>query len=153
MAEQMSVGLFRTRLGERIPRGKTEADTLFSDNELQEILDRAADNEYRALADGWSTKAGLLAEMIDTNESGSERKYSKLYDQAFKMWQQFEKAAIDFAADMLTGVRSSGAQGFDAFCSEEDKPVVTIFPRWAYGMDHGVYYDSKPVYPVERGLP
>lgn len=152
MADQMSVALFRTKLGERVPPGGSENDTLFTDNVLQEMLDRAGDNEYRALADAWGTKAGLLAEMIDTDETGSTRKYSQLYAHAFKQWQNYEKLGVELAVDLSSGMRVAGAKGFDAFCAETDDPKVTIFPRWV-GLGHDVMYDSKPAYPIQRGLP
>ncbi len=49
----------RKLLDERIPEGGSDADTRFSDAELNELLD-ANPNEYLAAAEGWMLKAGFL---------------------------------------------------------------------------------------------
>lgn len=50
----------RRLLDERIPAGGTEADTRFTDTELDEILTDAP-NVHAAAAEGWRRKAAMIA--------------------------------------------------------------------------------------------
>ena len=71
----------RKLLGESIPTGGTAADTLFSDDEIADLLTRHVEPE-NCLAEGWGMKAAALADLVTTVEGSSQRKLSDLHDHA-----------------------------------------------------------------------
>ena len=78
----------RSRLGERIPEGGSEADTLFTNQEIQDLLDGRSIEE--AVLEGWKTKAGLLSDLVDTAEGTSKRAMSDLHANALRMVASME---------------------------------------------------------------
>lgn len=63
--------LLRKMLNETIPKGGTEADTSFSDKEIDDLLVQSI--EVNAAASlGWTMKAGLLSERIEKYSVGEE---------------------------------------------------------------------------------
>jgi len=80
----------RRKIGEDVPSGGTADDTLFSDEEIQEILDENPIWES-AVRVAWETKATRLSNLTDVNEGGSRRPLSQLHDKALK---QLELALI-----------------------------------------------------------
>lgn len=71
----------RKLLGESIPTGGTAADTLFSDEEISDLLSRHTTVE-NSLGEGWEMKAAALADLVTTVEGSSQRKLSDLHDHA-----------------------------------------------------------------------
>jgi hypothetical protein len=71
----------RKLLGESIPDGGSEDDTLFKDDEITDLIDRAGSVDD-ALAEGWAMKAGMLVTLVTTVEGSSTRKLSDAYTHA-----------------------------------------------------------------------
>lgn len=74
----------RQLLGEDVPADGDESDTLFSDEEIEDLLDTNADVE-RAAYEGWRVKAARLSNLVDTTEGNSQKKFSQLLDNANDM--------------------------------------------------------------------
>lgn len=71
----------RKLLGESIPDSGAASDTLFSDDEIADLLGRHTTVEA-ALGEGWEMKAAALADLVTTVEGSSQRKLSDLHDHA-----------------------------------------------------------------------
>lgn len=71
----------RKLLGESIPDGGSADDTLFSDDEITDLLVRHTTVEA-CLSEGWEMKAAALADLVTTVEGSSQRKLSDLHDHA-----------------------------------------------------------------------
>lgn len=83
----------RKMLNEVVPTGGTEADTNFTDAELDNLLNDAAENIYLATSFGWTLKAGLLKDRVEKYKVGQES-YDKttlkdMADHALKMARQY----------------------------------------------------------------
>lgn len=74
----------RMLLGEVIPSGGTETDTLFTDEQILDLLARHG-TPGNCCAEGWSTKAALLASMIDIADGDSKESMSQLHTNAIRM--------------------------------------------------------------------
>jgi hypothetical protein len=81
----------RTLLGESIPDGGTAADTLFTDEQITDLLARYG-SPNDSLAEGWAIKAAALADLVDTTEGSSVRKMSQAHDAALKQVEIFTDA-------------------------------------------------------------
>lgn len=66
------------------------SEPMFSDAELQSILDSAFQNPERAAVEGWRWKAAKYAGMVDVTEGNSSRSMSDLQDHAMSMIRHFE---------------------------------------------------------------
>lgn len=66
------------------------SDPMFSDDELQSILDAAMQNPERAAVEGWRWKAAKYASMVDVTEGNSSRAMSDLQEHAMGMIRHFE---------------------------------------------------------------
>lgn len=82
----------RQLLGESKPTGGSEADTLFLDEEIEDLLDEHGDIE-RAAYEGWRVKAARLSNLVDTTEGNAQRKYSQLHDQALEMLKTYLRSS------------------------------------------------------------
>lgn len=74
----------RELLGETIPDGGTDTDTLFTTDEIQDLLDTNPDLD-RAAYEGWRIKAARFANLVDTSEGNTARKFSQLRANAEEM--------------------------------------------------------------------
>lgn len=68
----------RRMLGERIPLGKTEADTRFTDAEISDTYYYNGEDINKTMAELWLAKAAYLGDFVDVNESGTTRALSQL---------------------------------------------------------------------------
>lgn len=75
----------RQRLGETVPPGGTADDTLFTDEAIDDLLTRHDGDFIAAVREGWGIKAAELANLVNTNESGTSRSMSQLYKNALEM--------------------------------------------------------------------
>lgn len=82
----------RSLLGEDIPEGGTEADTMFSDAEIGDLLAENPVNLERAAYEGWRVKAARLASLVDTTEGNSQKKFSQLLSHAQDMIKLYLRA-------------------------------------------------------------
>ena len=90
----------RKLLDERIPEGGSDADTRFTDADIDELLSEAA-NIYGAAAAGWTLKAGMLQRELGQIESyavGQERydmrKLQDMVNYALKMAETYSRMAV-----------------------------------------------------------
>lgn len=83
----------RSLLGEEIPNGSTAADTLFSEAQIVDLLDRHATVESAA-AEGWDKKAAVFTNLVDVQEGDSKRSMSDLSLNAQKMADHFRSPGI-----------------------------------------------------------
>lgn len=74
----------RQLLGEEVPIGGSDTDTLFLDEQIQDLLDTTSD-ENAAVAKGWRIKAAKFASLVDTAEGTSKRAMSDLHKNALAM--------------------------------------------------------------------
>lgn len=80
----------RRRLGEKIPTpGGTEADTNFTDAEIDDLLDQAGGDLDKATEAGWLEKAAMFAALVDTAEGTSKRSFSQMRDAALDMAKRY----------------------------------------------------------------
>lgn len=96
----------RMYLGERVPSGGTEADTLFTDAELTYLLEQTNQSMNRAAAHGWAIKAAEYVNLIDMVEEGSERRLSQRYKHARLQAEYFAGLAALDAEKLLQSARS-----------------------------------------------
>lgn len=73
----------RARLGERIPEGGTEEDTMFSNAEILDLLSYGD----RAEEEGWRRKAAEFASLVDTAEGTARRAMSDLHAHALRQME------------------------------------------------------------------
>ena len=74
----------RQLLGEDVPPQGDASDTLFTDEEVEDLLARFGDME-RAAYEGWRVKAARLSSLVDNTEGNVQRKFSQLLDNANSM--------------------------------------------------------------------
>lgn len=84
--------LLRMYLGEVIPEGGSEADTMFTDTEIQAFLDDTSEiNAAAAL--GWSIKAANLSHLTDMAEGSSRRSLRQRWENALEMTKYYTALA------------------------------------------------------------
>lgn len=93
MALAAQVSQLRGMLGEVIPSGGTEADTLFTDIRIGEMVDEANGDLERAAYDAWREKAGMLANLVTVTEGAASREMSELHGKALEMVKLYAKAS------------------------------------------------------------
>jgi hypothetical protein len=96
--------LLRALLGEDIPAGGSETDTLFADAEISELVSVWGSAES-AKARGWEIKAARLSHLVDITEGSTNRSMSKAFDHALKMAQSLSKGEIGGAGSGMGNVR------------------------------------------------
>jgi hypothetical protein len=74
----------RLKLGEVIPDGGIDEDSLFSNEQIDALIDKHGSPDA-ALGEGWRIKAGLLADLVDVTEGSSRRNLSSLHQNALRM--------------------------------------------------------------------
>lgn len=82
----------RDRLGEPIPSDGSAADTLFSDEAIEDLLTRHGSVDA-AVGEGWEIKAAKLAGMVDVTEGDSRRNLSALHRQAVTMVRRYDSSS------------------------------------------------------------
>lgn len=75
----------RSMLGEEIPAGGSETDTLFLDVKIADLLQVAGGNLGQAAVAGWQIKAAHYADLVDVTEGNSSRAMSDLHKNALAM--------------------------------------------------------------------
>lgn len=86
-----TVDSLRLKLGEAIPVGGTDADSLFTDAQLINLL-LAAPFLDRAAYEGWKIKAAHFANLVNVTDGASAREFSKLYDNAISMLRAYDRS-------------------------------------------------------------
>lgn len=96
----------RLRLGEVIPGGGSENDTMFTDAQVQGFLDGATGDQTEAALAGWRVKAARYANLVTVSEGNSTRQMSDLHTNALAMVKQLEGEVLVVATpDDLLGRR------------------------------------------------
>ncbi len=97
----------RKLLDERIPEGGSDADTRFSDADIDELLTDAS-NIYAAAAEGWTRKAAMVQREIGQIKSYSvgQEKYdmadlTSLLEYALKMAETYSRMAASSMGSMI----------------------------------------------------
>jgi hypothetical protein len=85
--------LLRVYLGEAIPDGGSDADTLLSHADVTALLGRSGGDVRAATVEGWSIKAARYAAMVDVSDGTDSRQMSQLHRQAVTEWQRWSGAA------------------------------------------------------------
>lgn len=67
-------------------------DPMFSDAELQHVLDQANGNPERAAVEAWRWKAAKFAGLVDVTEGNASRAMSDMQDHAMAMVNHFERS-------------------------------------------------------------
>lgn len=79
----------RALIGESIPAGKTDADTMFSEAEVADLLEEAFGDVNGAAYYGWREKAANYARLVNVNEGNAARELSDLHRQALRMMDRY----------------------------------------------------------------
>lgn len=82
----------RSLIGESIPIGGVAADTMFSDEEIEDFLELAGvgdDAVFAAAYYGWMEKAANYANLVNVNEGNAARELSDLHRQAMRMADRY----------------------------------------------------------------
>lgn len=74
--------IVRQNTGETIPPGGTDADTMFTDDEVLGFLTQCNQLINLSSAAAWRVKAARLAALVDVQEGNSSRKMSQAYTSA-----------------------------------------------------------------------
>lgn len=98
----------RAVLGERIPALGTEADTMFTDAELLDLLAIYGED---AEIEGWRRKAAEFASLVDTTEGTSKRAMSDLHSQALAQIKALQAGNAGKAGTRLYKLRREGELG------------------------------------------
>lgn len=73
--------------------GETGSEPLFTDGEIQDLLDGADGDTERAAYEGWRAKAAKFADLVDVTEGNASRAMSDLHDHALKMVSLYARAS------------------------------------------------------------
>jgi len=87
-----NIQALRLLIGERIEVGQTEADTLFTDEQLIQWLENNPSIE-RAAYDGWLAKAAQFANLVNVTDGAASRELSDLLDNARAMIALYAKSS------------------------------------------------------------
>ena len=79
----------RALIGESIPADGSAADTMFSDAEISDLLERGFDDPMAAAYYGWMEKAANYASLVNVNEGNAARELSDLHRQAMRMADRY----------------------------------------------------------------
>lgn len=96
MAEEVdaeAVAELRDMLGEPIPEGGTETDTLFTDAQLGKWVINYTNLDYAAVK-GWQVKMAHFADLVDVTDGASSRKLGDLLNHAERMIIMHRKQAL-----------------------------------------------------------
>lgn len=80
----------RALLGESVPVGGDETNTMFSDAEIDDFVEQGVDDVYASAYWGWIEKAANYSRLVDVNEGNAARSLSDLHRQALRMITRFE---------------------------------------------------------------
>jgi hypothetical protein len=82
----------RGLLGERKPPGGSESDTLFTDQQILDLIDEAGGDVEKAAFAGWRYKQAEFANLVNVTEGNSRRDMSDLLDNANSMVKLYGNA-------------------------------------------------------------
>jgi hypothetical protein len=92
MATPEEVTALRGLLGEPIPDGGSDNDTMFTDGALMLLIDDAPDLD-RAAWQGWRVKAANFANLVNVVDGASSREFSDLLANAQEMIKLYSRSS------------------------------------------------------------
>lgn len=90
MATDEQVLEVRENIGEVIPAGGEEADTMFTNAQIGTWIDGSATLDGATLA-GWKKKMANLADLVDVTDGAASRALSDAFDHAAEMVKVYTK--------------------------------------------------------------
>lgn len=82
--------LLRMYLGEVIPEGGSDSDTMFSESEIQAFIDNSS-SLNAAASMGWEIKAANLSVLVDMAEGSSRRSLRQRWENALSMANHYQE--------------------------------------------------------------
>lgn len=79
----------RLLLAEQVPLDGTDADTMFSDEEILHFLDEGNGNPYSAAYYGWMAKMANFANLANVSEGNAARELGELHKGAQRMVDRY----------------------------------------------------------------
>lgn len=79
----------RLLLGEQIPDGGEDTDTMFSDQEIEHFLAEGFDDPRAAAYHGWMAKMANFANLANVSEGNAARELGELHKAAKRMVDQY----------------------------------------------------------------
>lgn len=79
----------RSLLGESIPAGKSDTDTMFSEDEIEDLIEKGVGSIEASAYHGWMEKAANYAALVNVNEGNAARELSDLHRQAMRMADRY----------------------------------------------------------------
>lgn len=89
MPNMTSEERLRMLLGEQIPHDGTEADTMFTDKEIEDLLELGFGVPEAGAYHGWLAKMANYANLANVNEGNAARELGELHKAAQRMVNQF----------------------------------------------------------------
>lgn len=83
----------RQLLGEKIPEGGADTETMFRNEEIEDLIARFPGNVELQALEGWRIKAALSASLVDTTEGNAQQKMSQLRAHAEEMVKMYLRAS------------------------------------------------------------
>lgn len=79
----------RAKLGASIPVGGTDADTIFTDQEIADLLSENNDDPNAAAYWGWDEIAANYVHLVSVNEGNASRELTELHRNALRMRDRY----------------------------------------------------------------
>jgi len=79
----------RALLGEAIPTGGDDSNTMFTDEEIEDLLEKGNNVVEAAAYWGWQEKAANYSNLVNVNEGNAARELGELHRQAIRMMDRF----------------------------------------------------------------
>lgn len=93
MATADEIIAVRESIGELIPEGGSEGDTLFPDARISAWIDESSSLDAASLR-GWKAKLASLSNLVDVTDGAASRALSDAFDHAQEMVRFYTKLAI-----------------------------------------------------------
>lgn len=91
-ASSANITSVRESLGESIPTGGTDADTMFTDARIKVWLEEASHSDAASYR-GWLAKLANLSDLVNVSDGAASRELSDAYDHAMQMVKLYGKLA------------------------------------------------------------
>lgn len=79
----------RALIGQPIPLGKADTDTMFSNEEILDMLEEGNGDVNAAAYYGWRETAANYVALVNVNEGNAAREMSDLHRQALRMMDRY----------------------------------------------------------------
>lgn len=118
----------RVVLQEVVPVNGADTDTLFTDDQIQAILDNSNGLISLAAWFGWLMKAGALAIMVDRNDGvGSNKKFSQASAAALKIAKVWENQASSDLEGLGMSLQAAAIKSIRPY---DDNPNDMFIQLW-----------------------